>query len=142
MKEKRMTAADLGVWVRSSLVDLLALDESASSAVGGDVNGGTSTTRATVNGGHRLSLQMRLSHLPVSRAASPFGRLLGSVGGVGALGAGGAVSSPRLLAMSLSRAPSLAPALEKEEAEERVALRIQEEMEPEEMEDQDQDQVQ
>jgi len=141
-KEKQMTASDLGVWVRSSLVDLLAMDESASPAVGGGVNGGTSTSRVAVNGGHRLSLQMRLSHLPVSRAASPFGRLLGSVGGVGALGVGGAVSSPRLLAMSLSRAASLAPALEKEEAEGEAALQIQEEIEPDESGEQDQEQVQ
>jgi hypothetical protein len=70
-----MTAAELGVWVRSNLVDLLAMDES--SGVGGGsvsgVNGGTSTARVVVNGGHRLSLQMRISHRPVSRAASPFG---------------------------------------------------------------------
>lgn len=78
IKEKRMTSAELGVWVRSNLVDLLAMDESL--GVGGGsvlcVNGGAPTARVVVNGGHRLSFQMRISHRPVSRAASPFGRVL------------------------------------------------------------------
>ena len=126
VKENRMTASELGVWVRSSLVDLLVMDESSKLASGG---GGASTVRAVVNGGHRLSLQMRISHRPVSRAASPFGGRLGSIGGVG----GGAVTSPRLLSQTLSRAPSLAPALEKEERETETdverEVRIQEEQE-------------
>lgn len=121
VKERRMTASELGAWVRSSLVDLLASDEGVTS--GSTVNG----VRAVVNGGHRLSLQMRISHRPVSRAASPFGGRLGSIGGVGGVGGGigSAVASPRILAMSLSRAPSLAPALEREEGEVEGRLRIQ-----------------
>jgi hypothetical protein len=92
-----------------------------SSGVGGGsiscVNGGAPTARVVVNGGHMLSLQMRISHRPVSRAASPFARVFGSAAGVGDLGVGGAVPSPRLHAMTLSRTPSLAPAIEKEEGE-------------------------
>jgi len=113
VNKKRMTAAELGVWVRSNLVDLMAMNEGSSSAVG--VNG--TSTQVVVNGGYNLLSQMRLSHRPVSRSASPFGRLLGLVG------CEGAVPSQRPLAM---RAPSLAPALEKEaEVEGEVTLQIE-----------------
>lgn len=137
VKEKRMSAAELGAWVRSSLVDSLATNEGLSS--GSVVNGGP---RAVVNGGHRLSLQMRLSHRPVSRAASSFGGRLGSAGGVGG-GIGSTMTSPRILTMTLSRAPSLAPALEREEREVeakavgRLSVQVVEEQE-ERLEDQDQ----